>query len=207
MASGAIRTIQVRRHVGLRQALEQHVIDDEPVAARRFRDARIEWPAILRQPTHERQDARANLLLTCLRTRGIVDRRHVLRAGTQLPLRDRIQLDQQGGRGLLRVRQRHRADECDNDQERRTRRHVGLLFCTCVGERPAHGTVWLQPHTPASAASRCTNPRRAYLSCTRLSAARHPRPRPYDVTTCRSRPAAGTVMRKRPRVDAQHQWS
>ena len=77
---------------------------------------------------------------------------HVLRAGTQLLLRDRIELDQQGGRGLLRVRQRHRADECDNDQERRTRRHLSLLFCICLGQRIIHRTVRRQPRTAARSA-------------------------------------------------------
>ncbi len=101
MASRTLGTIEVCGHVILRQALEQHVIDDEPVALRRPGDPRVEWPPIFRQAADQRQHALAHLLLTRLRGRGVTDGRHRLRAFTQLPLRDRIQLDEDWGPGLL----------------------------------------------------------------------------------------------------------
>src|SRR4029450_7205379 len=103
MPSRALRTIEVRRHVILRQALEQHMIDDEPVAPRRLCHARVEWPVITRQPADERQDALAHLLLPRLRSCGIADCGDVFRAVTQLLLRDGVQFGKEWRSGLLRL--------------------------------------------------------------------------------------------------------
>jgi hypothetical protein len=110
------------------------VIDDEAVAPRRLCDARVEWPPILRQTADERQDPVPHLLLTRLSSRRIADCRHLLRPVTELSLRNRIQLGEQRGPGLLRVRQRHGGHQCDNDHDRATRRHLDLLFCSGYDE-------------------------------------------------------------------------